>query len=65
MAAKVSEGRLTWNEDGDRGLHGSADDVIHRKHPVRFDVMVPQDFVYLRTTSKQTAVSGCSDRESI
>lgn len=25
---------LTWDENGDRSLHRSADDVIHRKHPV-------------------------------
>lgn len=37
----------TWYEDGDGSLHGSADDVIHCKHPVGFNVMVPQDLVYL------------------
>ncbi len=40
----------TWYEDGDGSLHSSADDVIHCKHPVGFDVMVPQDFVYLKNT---------------
>lgn len=31
---------LTWYEDGDCSLHSSADDVIHSKHPVRFNVMI-------------------------
>lgn len=43
----------TWDEDGDGGLNSSPDDVIHRKHPVRFDVMVPQDFVDLKNGTQQ------------
>lgn len=52
MAAKL-QARLqlpyppTWYEDGDGSLHSSADDVIHCKHPVGLNVMVPQDFVHL------------------
>ncbi|TNN45024.1 hypothetical protein EYF80_044771 [Liparis tanakae] len=28
----------TWDEDGDGRLHRSADDVVHRKHPVRLEM---------------------------
>lgn len=41
----------TWYEDGDGRLDSSPDDIIHCKHPVRFDVMVPQDFVYLKNAT--------------
>lgn len=43
---------LTWYEDGDRSLHSSADDVVHSKHPVRFNVMVPQDLIHLTMYDK-------------
>lgn len=32
----------------DGSLYGLADDVIQGKHPVRLDVVVPQDFIYLQ-----------------
>lgn len=41
----------TWYEDGDGRLDSSPNDIIHCKHPVRFDVMVPQDFVYLKNAT--------------
>ncbi len=53
----------TWYEDGDGSLHSSADDVIHSKHPVGFNVMVPQDFVYLKNanTKKQGQIFRSKD----
>lgn len=45
---------ITWHQNGDGRLHGFADDVVQGKHPVRLDVMVAQDFVYLET-SKATS----------
>lgn len=32
----------------DGSLYGLSNDVIQGKHPVRLDVVVPQDFIYLQ-----------------
>lgn len=49
----AAAGGPTWYEDGDGGLNSSPDNVVHCKHPVRFDVMVPQDLVHLKKKTNE------------
>lgn len=42
-------GNSTWHEDCDGCLHSLADDIVQSEHPVRFDVVVSQHFVHLKS----------------
>lgn len=40
---------ITWDQNGDGRLHSLANDVVQCEHPVRFDVVVSQHFIHLKT----------------